>query len=241
MNNTPTPHNAAKYGEIAPSVLFCGDPMRVQYIAETYLDNPVCYTNVRGILGYTGTYQGRRVSVQAHGMGIPSISIYAHELYQFYGVENIIRIGSAGAIHPSAKLGSVVLAMGACACSSFEKQYGLSGSFAPIASFHLLQKAVPLLEKRGIPVHVGNVLSSDVFYEEDGTSLNWAKMNVLAVEMEAAGLYMCAARAQKSALCMLTITDELYSNQSIADLQNQALYNAAIESALSLAAELDSH
>lgn len=205
--NTPTPHNAAAYGEIAPTVIMAGDPLRVKFIAENYLENPKLYNEVRGMLGYTGFYKGKRVSVQGHGMGIPSIGIYSYELFNFYDVDNIIRVGSAGGIAPGLKLRDVVIGAGACTNSNFAHQFGLPGTFAPIASFSLLEKAVSAARKMGKEPVVGNIISSDTFYEDIPSFELWRKMGVLAVEMEAAALYMNAARSGKNALCICTISD----------------------------------
>ena len=208
-NLVPTPHNNAKLGEIAETVLLPGDPLRAKYIAETFLENPVQYNTVRGMYGYTGTYKGKRISVQGSGMGIPSIGIYSYELIHFYGVKNLIRIGSAGAINEDLKPYDVVIGMGACTDSNYASQYNLKGTYAPIASYELLNKAVNAAKDLNIETTVGNILSSDIFYGEEGLEglRKWQKMGVLAVEMESAGLYMNAARAGVNALCILTISD----------------------------------
>ena len=205
-----TPHNSAKKGDIAKTVLMPGDPLRAKVIAEKYLENPVCFNTVRNMLGYTGTYKGKRVSVQGHGMGIPSIGIYSYELFNFYDVKRIIRCGSAGAFDPSLKLGDVVFGMGSCTDSNYGAQFNLPGTFAPISDFDLLRSAAAKAEELGIDYKVGNILASDVFYGDDAESWKqWQKMGVLAVEMEATALYMNAARAGKSALCICTISDSL--------------------------------
>jgi purine-nucleoside phosphorylase len=210
MATTPTPHIGAQAGEIAEKVIMAGDPLRAKFMAERYLENPVQYNSVRGMLGYTGTYKGKRVSVQGHGMGIPSIGIYTYELFNFYDVKRIIRCGSAGAYHPDLKLGDVVFAMGSCTDSNYGQQFALPGTFAPIADFELLRSAAAKAEELGIDYSVGNVLASDVFYGDNGEEWKkWQKMGVLAVEMEAAALYMNAARAGRSALCICTISDSL--------------------------------
>jgi purine-nucleoside phosphorylase len=206
----PTPHIGAQMGEIADRVIMAGDPLRAKFMAENFLENPVQYNSVRGMLGYTGTYKGKRVSVQGHGMGIPSIGIYTYELFNFYDVKRIIRCGSAGAYHPDLKLGDVVFAMGSCTDSNYGQQFALPGTFAPIADFELLRAAAAKAEELGIGYRVGNVLASDVFYGDNGEEWKkWQKMGVLAVEMEAAALYMNAARAGRSALCICTISDSL--------------------------------
>lgn len=203
----PTPHINAKSGDFAKTVLMPGDPLRAKVIAETYLKNVVCVNEVRGMLGYTGEYNGKRVSVMGSGMGMPSIGIYSYELYNFYEVENIIRIGSAGGIAAGVELYDIVVGIGACTNSSFANQFRLPGTFAPIASFSLVEKAVEASKKLDIPVKCGNILSSDTFYDDAMSLGDWRKMGVLAVEMEAAALYLNAARCGKNALAMCTISD----------------------------------
>ena len=205
--SVPTPHNSALLGDIAKTVLMPGDPLRAKLLAETYLKDPVCYNQVRGMLGFTGSYNGKPVSVQGSGMGMPSMGIYSYELFNFYDVDNIIRVGSAGGIAPSLKLRDVVIGAGACTNSNFAHQYGLPGVFSPIASFSLLEKAVSAARKMGKEPVVGNIVSSDTFYEDIPSFELWRKMGVLAVEMEAAALYMNAARSGKNALCICTISD----------------------------------
>ncbi|GHV30959.1 purine nucleoside phosphorylase DeoD-type 2 [Clostridia bacterium] len=202
----PTPHIEAGPGDFAETVLMPGDPQRARFIADSFLENATLVTQVRGILGYTGYFKGNRVSVMASGMGIPSICIYAHELFNFYDVKNIIRIGSAGAINPNLKLFDVVVGLGACTDVDYSKLWGVDGNFAPITSFDLLAGAVKAAEDLQIPVKVGNILSSDLFYSSADFK-KWQDLGVLAVEMEAAGLYYVAAKAQKNALCLCTITD----------------------------------
>lgn len=234
----PTPHNGAKLGDIAKTVLMPGDPLRAKFIAETYLDDAHCYNNVRGMLGYTGTYQGKKVSVQGHGMGMPSIGIYTYELFNFYDVDNIIRVGSAGAIREDIEIMDVIFGMGACTDSDYASQYNLPGTYAPIASYPLLEKAVSIAKSRNQKYYVGNVLSSDMFYKDCGSALDWAKMDVLAVEMEAAALYMNAARSGKNALTILTISDELKSGRDLSAEQRQVGFGAMMEIALELAISL---
>ena len=189
MNKIPTPHIEAKEGEIAKTVIMAGDPLRAKFMAEKYLDNPTIYNQVRGMFGYTGTYKGKRVSIQGHGMGIPSIGIYTYELFNFYDVDTIIRVGSAGAIDDDLNIGDIVMGMGACTNSNYARQYNLCGTFAPIADFGLLSKAVSEAERQGFRYKVGNLYSSDTFYDDDENSLKqWQKMGVLAVEMEAPAL-----------------------------------------------------
>ncbi len=232
---TPTPHNGAKKGEIAKTVLMPGDPLRAKFIAETYLENPVCFNTVRNMLGYTGTYKGKEISVMGGGMGIPSIGIYSYELFHFYDVDNIIRIGSAGGLSDDVKLRDVVIAMGASTNSNYGHQFGLPGTLAPIADYGLLRRAVEIAEEKGIKTVVGNVLSSDTFYgdNQDANDL-WRKMNVLCVEMEAAGLYMNAARAGKKALCILTISDHIYTGEALPAEERQTTFHEMMEIALEL-------
>ena len=213
-NNTPTPHIGAKYGEIAETVLMAGDPLRAKLMAERYLENPVLYNEVRGMLGYTGTYKGKRVSVQGHGMGIPSIGIYSYELFNFYGVKTIIRVGSAGSMSPDLHIGDLVMAMGACTNSHYADQYNLPGTYAPIADFGLLRAAVEKAEELVYRYKVGNIYSSDIFYDERQGTPEWQKMGVLAVEMEASALYMNAARSGNKALCICTISDSMVTGEA---------------------------
>ncbi|MEG1001762.1 purine-nucleoside phosphorylase [Clostridium sp.] len=236
-NLVPTPHNNAKLGEIAETVLLPGDPLRAKYIAETFLENPVQYNTVRGMYGYTGTYKGKRISVQGSGMGIPSIGIYSYELIHFYGVKNLIRIGSAGAINEDLKPYDVVIGMGACTDSNYASQYNLSGTYAPIASYELLNKAVNAAKDLNIETTVGNILSSDIFYGEEGLEglRKWQKMGVLAVEMESAGLYMNAARAGVNALCILTISDCPFTGDVTTAEERQHAFTNMMKIALELA------
>ena len=236
MSLTPTPHNSAKPEDIAKTVLMPGDPLRAKYIADTYLEDVVCFNTVRNMFGYTGTYKGKRVSVMGGGMGMPSIGIYSYELYSFYNVENIIRIGSAGGIGDDIKVRDVVIAMGASTDSNFANQYNLPGTFAPIADFSLLRKAVEVAEEKKIHTVVGNVLSSDVFYSDnkEANSL-WKKMNVTCVEMEAAALYMNAARLGKKALAILTISDHVFTCEALASEERQNTFNEMMEIALEIA------
>ena len=206
--SVPTPHISAQKGEFAKTVLMPGDPLRAKFIAETFLEKARLVNNVRGIGGYTGFYQGKEVSVMASGMGMPSMGIYSYELFHFYEVDHIIRIGTAGAIRADLKLRDVVAGMGACTNSSFAKQYQLPGDYAPIASYRMLQTAVDTAKQQGIDLIVGNLYSSDTFYDErEDSLLRWQKMGVLAVEMEAAALYMNAALSGKQALAICTISD----------------------------------
>ena len=232
----PTPHNAAQMGDIAKTVLMPGDPLRAKYIAEHYLTDVTCYNTVRNMLGFTGYYKGKRVSVQGSGMGIPSIGIYSYELFNFYGVDQIIRIGSAGALQDHIKVMDVVIGMGACTDSNYAYQYGLPGTFAPIADYELMNKAIETAKRQGTNVVVGNVVSSDVFYNADPTvNDRWRSMGVLAVEMEAAALYMNAAKAKKKALCMLTISDHIYTGEALCAEDRQLGFGKMMEIALELA------
>ena len=231
-----TPHNQAKKGDIAKTVLMPGDPLRAKFIAETYLENVKCFNTVRNMLGYTGTFEGKEISVMGSGMGIPSIGIYSYELYNFYDVDAIIRIGSAGGIAEGVKLRDVVIGMGACTDSNFASQYRLPGTFAPIADFGLLEKAVALARAQGVNIHVGNLISSDLFYGDYAGSLtDWAKMGVLAVEMEAAGLYMNAARCGKKALAMATVSDLPLTGEATTAEERKTTFTQMMEIALRLA------
>ena len=234
MATLPTPHIGARDGEIADRVIMAGDPLRAKFMAETYLENPVQYNAVRGMLGYTGTYKGKRVSVQGHGMGIPSIGIYTYELFNFYGVKRIIRTGSAGAYHPDLKIGDVVIGLGACTDSNYAAHYNLPGTYAPVADFQLARAAVEKAEAMGINYRVGNILSSDVFYGEDERWREWQKMGVLAVEMEAAALYMNAARSSNEALCICTISDSLVTGEASSAEQRQTAFTNMMEIAFDI-------
>ena len=236
MTNIPTAHNSAKAGDFAKTVLMPGDPLRAKYIAEPYLENPRQVNAVRNMFGYTGTYKGKEISVMGGGMGRPSIGIYSYELFNYYDVDQGIRIGSAGAIQDNIKLMDVVIGMGACTDSNYAYQYGLPGTFAPIADYELLNRAVETAKRQGTNVVVGNVLSSDVFYNAmSNVNDLWRDMGVLAVEMEAAALYMNAAKAGKKALCMLTISDHLYTGESLSAEDRQLGFGKMMEIALELA------
>lgn len=236
----PTPHNAAQKGEIAPVCLMPGDPLRARFIAENFLTGAVCFSEVRGMLGFTGDYKGLRVSVMGHGMGMPSMGIYSHELFSEYGVGAIIRIGSAGALDPDLELGSVVLAQGACTDSRYAAQFELPGDFAPIADFTLLSLAAETARERTLPVRVGNVLSSDVFYSAvPARTEKWGSMGVLCVEMECAALYMNAAFLGKRALGILSISDRIGDPQcSLSAQQRQTSFTDMMELALETALRL---
>ena len=234
MEQTPTPHIGAKYGDIAETVIMAGDPLRVKFMAEKFLDDPVLFNNVRGMLGYTGTYQGKRISVMGHGMGCPSIAIYAYELYNFYGVKTIVRVGSAGSLHPDLHIGDLVIAMGTCTDSNFVDQYQLPGHFAPIADFELLRKAADTCDRLGYRYKVGNVLSSDVFYSENPANDKWMNMGVLAKEMEIAALYMIAARAGKKALGICTVSDHILTGEETTAEERQLTFTKMMDVAFSL-------
>ena len=236
----PTPHISAKKEDIAKTVLMPGDPLRAKFIAETFLESPVLVNNVRGVQGHTGTWKGVPVSVMASGMGIPAIGIYSWELYNFYDVDNIIRIGSAGAMRDDLKLMDIVAGQGACTDSNFAHQFELNGTFAPIADYTLLSNCVEAAKEKGIDMKVGNILSSDNFYSPSNCddSTKWRDMGVMAVEMEAAGLYMNAARAGKRALCICTISDHLYRSEALSSEQRQLSLTQMIEIALDTAVKM---
>lgn len=234
----PTPHINAKLGDFAKTVLMPGDPLRAKYIAEHYLENPVLVNNVRGVQGYTGTYKGKRVSVMASGMGIPSIGIYSYELFNFYGVESIIRIGSAGGLGNNVNLRDVVIAVSACTNSRFVDQFKLPGTFAPTASYEMVEKAVNQAKKMGISYKVGSIVSNDTFYEPDMSSHEkWRDMGVLAVEMEAAGLYTNAAACHKKALAICTISDIPLLGEGLSAEDRQNTFNDMMILALEIAEE----
>lgn len=230
-----TPHNNAEKNDIAKTVLMPGDPLRAKFIAENYLENPVCYNEVRGMLGYTGTYKGVKVSVQGSGMGMPSIGIYSHELFNEYDVENIIRVGTAGAISDKANLRDLIIGMSASTNSSYASQYRLPGTYAPTASWKLLSAAVFSAEEKGCVYHVGNIFSSDTFYDDASSLAEWQKMGVIGIEMEAAALYMNAARAGKNALCILTVSDCPLKGLSTTAQERQTSFRDMMEIALETA------
>ncbi|MGB4093707.1 MAG: purine-nucleoside phosphorylase [Ruminococcus flavefaciens] len=234
----PTPHNNAKKGDIAKTVLMPGDPLRAKFIAETYLDNAVCYNEVRGMLGFTGTYKGVPVSVQGSGMGMPSIGIYSWELFNEYDVENIIRVGTAGAVADNVELRDVIISMSASTNSNYAAQYRLPGTYAPTASWTLLSAAVRAAEAKGSRFHVGNVLSSDTFYDDANSLADWQKMGVLGIEMETAALYMNAARAKKNALGIFTVSDCPLRGLSTSAEERQTSFRDMMEIALETAVSL---
>lgn len=230
-----TAHNNAQKGDIAKTVLMPGDPLRAKFIADTYLEDVKCFNTVRNMFGYTGTYKGKEVSVMAHGMGIPSVGIYSYELYNFYDVDNIIRIGSAGGLQDDINLKDIVVVMGASTNSHYGDQFHFPGTFAPTSDFGLVRKAVEIAEAKNIPVKVGNIMSSDCFYNDDPTvNDSLKKMGILAVEMESAGLFMNAARAGKKALCILTISDHIYKKEEMSAEDRQTGFRDMMEIALEL-------
>ena len=233
-----TPHNSAGPGAFAKTVLMPGDPLRARFIAETYLSGAELVNNVRGIQGYTGTYQGTPVSVMASGMGMPSIGIYSHELFHVYDVDNIIRIGSAGAISPKLRLRDVVAGQAACTNSSYPAQFGLRGTFAPIADYGLLEAAVAAAREMGVRMPVGNLYSSDTFYDATQPAAAWGKLGVLAVEMEAAALYCNAAEAGKRALALCTISDSLVTGEELSPEDRQSTFTQMMEIALRVAVKM---
>ena len=246
MFKTPTPHISAKPGDFAKTVLMPGDPLRSKFIAENFLEKPVLVNNVRGVQGYTGYYKDVRVSVMASGMGMPAIGIYSHELYNGYGVENIIRVGSAGSIQEHINLYDIVIAQGACTDSNYAAQFHLPGTFAPIASYQLLNEAVKAAEAHGATYHVGNVNSSDVFYGDhigipEGLDSIYGlkKMGVMALEMEAAALYMNAARYGKNALCICTISDHVIKGVETSSEERQSAFTQMMEIALDVAVSVE--
>ncbi len=232
----PTPHISAGSGDFARTVLMPGDPLRAKFVADNYLEDAVLVNAVRGINGYTGKYKGKPVSVMASGMGMPSIGIYSYELFHFYDVDNIIRIGTSGSMHKDLKIRDIAFAMGACTNSGYASQFELPGTFAPIASFELLKKAIAAAEAIGnINYKVGNFLSSDTFYDDSQGTMKWSKMGVLCVEMEAAALYMNAARAGKNALAICTISDSLVTGESTTAEERQTSFHNMMKIALEIA------
>ena len=231
----PTPHIAAQKGDIAATVLMPGDPLRAKYIAERYLTDVQTFNTIRNMLGFTGLYQGEKVSVMGSGMGMPSIGIYSYELFHEYDVETIIRVGSCGAFQDDIHVMDIVIGQAACTNSSYAAQFNTPGFIAPIASFDLLQRAADLAKERKLRCHVGNILSSDTFYNDDPTfNDRWRRLGVLAVEMEAAALYLNAMRAGKKALCLLTVSDHLYRDEALSAEERQTSFHQMMELALDL-------
>ncbi len=240
MNIYPTPHINAVPGDFAKTVLMPGDPLRSEYVAKNFLDDVRLVNNVRGIQGYTGSYKGKRVSVMASGMGMPSIGIYSWELYNIFGVDNIIRIGSAGGMSEGVAVTDIIIGMGACTDSSFANQYSLPGNFAPIADFLLMDTAIKNAERIKAAYHIGNLLSTDCFYNDNElVTQAWRKMGVLAVEMEAAALYMTAARSQKRALAICTVSDHLLTGESLSSDERQSSFIQMMEIGLETAIDME--
>ena len=242
----PTPHISCNPGDFGKTVLMPGDPLRSKFIAENFLENPVLVNNVRGVHGYTGYYKGVKVSVMASGMGMPAIGIYSHELFNFFDVENIIRVGSAGSIQENIELYDIVLAQGACTDSNYAAQFHLPGTFAPIASYELLSEAVKACENHGAKFHVGNVNSSDVFYGDHAgvpegldSVYGLKKMGVMALEMEAAALYMNAARYGKRGLCICTISDHVLKGVETTAEERQNSFTQMMKVALDVAVAME--
>ena len=239
MTSQHTPHIKATSADFAKTVLMPGDPLRSKFVAETFLENPRLVNNVRGIQGYTGNYKGVPVSVMASGMGMPSIGIYSYELYNFFGVENIIRIGSAGGLADNVQLRDIIIGQGACTNSAYQDQYKLNGNYAPIASYELLSRAVEEAKAIGVRYQVGNLLSSDVFYHADPNfNQGWYKMGVLGVEMEAAALYMNAAAAGKRALAICTVSDHILRGEALDADARQTTFTDMMTIALNVAASM---
>ena len=234
-----TPHISAEMGDFAKTVLMPGDPLRAKFIADTFLQDVRQVTGVRGMLGFTGTYEGRPISVMGSGMGMPSIGIYSYELYTQYDVENIIRVGSAGAMRADLELGSVVAGQGACTNSNFADQYELGGSFAPICDFDLLMAAVDSAKELGVKMPVGNLYSSDTFYDAALRNMRYAKMGVMAVEMEAAALYCTAAYTGKRALAICSISDNLITGEELSADERQTTFTNMMKIALEIAVKMD--
>ena len=233
--SVPTPHNGAIEGQIAKKVLMPGDPLRAKFIAENFLDDYELVSSVRNMYAFTGHYNGKEVTIMGSGMGMPSIGLYSYELYHFYDVDTIIRIGSAGGIQDDVNLMDVVIALGACTDSNFASQYMLPGTFAPIASYRLVERAVEEAKKVGCRYHVGNIFSSDIFYNDrTGVADSWKKMGVLCTEMEAAALYMNAARCGKEALTLLTISDHFYKSDILSAQDRQESFKEMMKIALEI-------
>ncbi len=240
MSNYPTPHINATPGDFGKTVLMPGDPLRSKFIAENFLENPILVNNVRGVQGYTGTYKGVKVSVMASGMGMPSIGIYSYELFNIFGVENIIRVGSTGSLNKEVKIRDIIFGMGACTNSNFARQYNLPGTFAPIADYKLLSTGIEKAKELKVNYHVGNILSSDTFYDADPTcNERWAKMGVMAVEMEAAALYMNAAYSGKRALAILTVSDSIITGEATTAEERQNSFTEMMKVALETAVAME--
>ena len=235
MSFVPTVHNSAKNGEIAKKVLMPGDPLRAKFIAETFLEDIVLFNQVRNVYGYTGKYKGKAVSVMASGMGMPSMGIYAYELFNFYDVDTIIRIGSAGSLQDNVHIRDIVFAMGANTDSNFMSQYNLPGTYAPTCDFSLLSSGVKIAKDLNAKYHVGNILSSDVFYSSNkNNAALWRDMGTIAIDMETAALYAIAAKAKKKALSILTISDHLFLDEITTSEERQTSFTTMMKVALEI-------
>lgn len=230
-----TPHNTAKPGDIAETILLPGDPLRAKLIAETYLEDRIQFNSIRNMFGYTGIYQGKRISVMGTGMGMPSMGIYSHELIHIYGVKNLIRIGSCGAIRKNISLGDIIMAQASCTDSNFAHQYQLPGTFSAIADFGLLSKAKEVADRLHAVSHVGNILTSDLFYTETPEWKRWAELGILGTEMESYALYCEAAHAGVKALGIFTVSDSLVTGESLSAEVRQNGFRQMMEIALETA------
>lgn len=236
MDKMSTPHNEAKKGDIAPVVLMPGDPLRAKFVAENYLEDVTVFNTVRNMMGYTGYYHGKRVSVMGSGMGMPSIGIYSYELFHFYDVESIIRIGSCGALNENIHVRDLILVQGACTDSRYASQFELPGTFSAISSYDLLEKAVSCCRKKALTFHVGNVVASDFFYHADAHSAEkWASVGCLGVEMESFALFMNAAYAKKKAMTLLTVSDHLFLKEDTTPEEREKTFSDMMEVALEIA------
>ena len=231
----PTPHIEAKKGEIARNVLMPGDPLRAKYVAEHFLEDARLVNQVRNVYAYTGTYKGKKVSIMGSGMGMPSIGIYSYELFHFYDVENIIRIGSCGSFKEDVHLRDIIIVQGACTDSNYAHQYELPGTYSAISDYSLLENAVEKAKEKNLTYHVGNVLSSDLFYHADNKADKWIKMGCLATEMESYALFANAAYAGKKALTLLTVSDSLVKNEETTAEEREKTFTAMMEVALEIA------
>ena len=239
IKESPSASIAAEESQIAKAVLMPGDPLRAKYVADHYLEEVVCFNTVRNMLGYTGTYKGKRISVMGHGMGVPSMGIYSYELFHFYDVENIIRIGSCGSFKEDVRLRDIIIVQGACTDSNYAHQYELPGTYSAISDYSLLEKAVEKAKEKNLTYHVGNVLSSDLFYHADNKADKWIKMGCLATEMESYALFANAAYAGKKALTLLTVSDSLVTNEETTEEttaeEREKTFTAMMEVALEIA------
>ncbi len=233
-----TTHNSAEKGDIAKTVIMPGDPLRAKFIAENFLSDVKCFNEVRGMLGFTGKYDGKEVSVMGHGMGIPSIGIYTYELFNFYDVENIIRVGSAGGLRDDVNARDIVFVQGAHTDSRYGFQYGLHGTFSPTANYRILEKAVAIAREKQVKFHVGDILATDAFYKKCDEAERYKNLGTLAVEMETPALYMNAAEAGKNALTILTISDHLFKDQNLSPQERQTSFTDMMEISLKTAVQL---